>query len=244
MRSVKGALLATDLDGTLVGDEDALAALNDELAAIRDRVTLAYVTGRSLLSTLGLIRQAGLLTPDWIVSGVGTAVHRGPEWKLDLAWSRRLRQNWNSSRVRSVAAFFPALIPQPIDAQSMFKCSYFLAEAEADATLRQLEAALTRHRLSTRQVYSSGLDLDVLPAAAGKGNAVRHLAEKLGVALDQVVTCGDSGNDVEMLALGCRAVVVANARPELQAETLEGAYRSSAPYAAGVHEGLRRFGWL
>lgn len=238
------ALLATDLDGTLVGDDHALRQLNDELAAARGHLALAYVTGRSLTSCLRLVDEAGLLVPDVIVASVGSYIYEGPDWTLDLHWHRKLSQNWCSERVRAVAGFFPALVPQPLDAQSVLKCSYYLPEDEAARTLPALIRTLRRQRVNAQVIYSSGCDVDLLPTASGKGNAVRYLAQRMGLGLERVLVCGDSGNDLTMLQLGCPAAVVANGRPELAIGVPAHVYRAQTPYAAGVEEALRHFRFL
>lgn len=235
-------LLATDLDGTLVGDPRALEALNAELAPRRDRMVLAYVTGRSLHSTLGLLRESCLLKPDWILSGVGTALHQGPDWKEDSAWMQRISRQWSAPRVREIASRFPELGPQLATEQSEVKCSFTLHARDARRVLRALEEALARSGTRARVIYSSDRDLDILPDRAGKGNAVSYLARRLGIAGDAVVACGDSGNDREMLGLEGPAVLVGNARPEVRG--LPGAYQARAAFAEGVREGLRHYGWL
>lgn len=237
------ALLASDLDGTLVGDPVALATLNGELAALRGRVALAYVTGRSLPSTLALIATEGLLTPDFIVSDVGTHLYHGPHWTVDVGWHQRMSRGWHPSRVRGVARFFPALVRQPPDCQTAFKCSYYLDEAHAPATLAGLREAFSLYAVGAHIVYSGGRFLDLLPPGGGKGTAVRYLADQLGLPLDAVLTCGDSGNDREMLLLGCKSAIVSNHEPELD-DLVGRLYRSNAPYAAGVHEALHHYGLM
>lgn len=237
------SLLAVDLDGTMVGDPAALARLNGELAALRDRVGLAYVTGRNLASVLELIAAEGLLLPDIIIGEVGTTILRGPAWEPEPYWQRLLTQTWSKERVRAAAAFFPALVPQPPSHQGPLKHSFYLEPSQAERTLPLFADALRRQRVRARLVYSSGRELDVLPTRGGKGNALRYVLRQFGLSLSDLFVCGDSGNDWEMLTLGCSAAMVANAQEELR--TLpETVYRSRTAYAAGVHEALCHFGWL
>lgn len=242
--SLPPLMLATDLDGTLVGAAEPLSALNAELGRLGDRLMLVYVTGRSLPSVLGLIAAQNLLIPRYIIAGVGTSIHRGPAWEPDAQWDRRLARHWSAERVRASASFFPALIPQSPECQAPFKCSYFLPEEGASRTIASLQDTLRIQRVSARLIYSSGRDLDILPVRAGKGNALRYLATRLGVPMAAVLTCGDSGNDRDMLSLGGPAAVMANAQPELLASLPSGAYRCKAPFASGILEAMEHFGWL
>ncbi|HEY9720849.1 MAG TPA: HAD-IIB family hydrolase [Oscillatoriaceae cyanobacterium] len=235
-------LLAFDLDGTLVGDPEALARLNADLSARRESWAIAYVTGRRIDSVQRLMSEANLLVPDAIAANVGANLYTGAYMVPDPRWRVQISQGWHADRVHAVAKLFPGLVPQPDDAQSPFKCSYYYDPADVE-TVRQLVDALRRQRIRAKVVTSSGRDLDVLPAGAGKGNAVRYLAASWGVPLDRVFTVGDSGNDLEMLTLGCLAAMVGNAQPEL-ATAPACVYRASGAYALGVREALEHYGWL
>jgi sucrose-6F-phosphate phosphohydrolase len=238
------SLFATDLDGTLLGDVRALADLQGHLTARRPGMAVVYITGRSLPATLRLIETAGLITPDVIVAGVGTAIHHGPDWAGDTAWARRLAAGWQERRIRDLAGEFPSLLPQGPGDQHAFKCSYRLAGIQALEVLPALTAALEERQLPARLIYSSGRDLDIVPPAAGKAGALTFLVRQWGLPWSQVVACGDSGNDRDMLGLPCRAVLVGNCTEEMRHDPPPAAYRARAHCAAGISEGLRHFGWL
>ncbi|HOC29631.1 MAG TPA: Cof-type HAD-IIB family hydrolase [Treponemataceae bacterium] len=58
--------------------------------------------------------------------------------------------------------------------------------------------------------------LELLPLNAGKGEALRELAEKyLGAAQDRVMAFGDSMNDESMIAWAGQSVAMCNGRPEI-----------------------------
>ena len=59
--------------------------------------------------------------------------------------------------------------------------------------------------------------IDILPAGYSKGSAVRILADRLGISLDEVATFGDSENDMAMLEGFPNSVSVANATEETSA---------------------------
>ena len=65
-------LLAADIDGTLLGDEQGAAWLKALLLAYPGSFYLALVTGRSLPSILTLIEEGRLPQPDFICCDVGT----------------------------------------------------------------------------------------------------------------------------------------------------------------------------
>jgi hydroxymethylpyrimidine pyrophosphatase-like HAD family hydrolase len=74
---------------------------------------------------------------------------------------------------------------------------------------------------------------------------VRFLQAELGLPADRVVVAGDSGNDREMFAAGFRGILPSNALDELKAAAVEPwHYRSPLPFALGVVDGLRHFGYL
>lgn len=235
-------MIATDLDGTIVGDAEALTRLNHDLARVRDEVALVYVTGRAPASTLALIASEGLLVPDAIVAGVGTSIHLAPPWASQAVWERHISPGWSPQAVDAAAAELAALVPQPAEALGPFKRSFWLAPGEACATLEALAWGLQRRRVRARLIYSSDRDLDVIPVRGGKGPATRYVAARLRVPCAHVIACGDSGNDVDLVAVGESAAIVANARPELLRYAPAHAYRATAPYAGGVHEALRHYG--
>lgn len=59
--------------------------------------------------------------------------------------------------------------------------------------------------------------LNITPVGYSKASGIDILCEALGIALDQVVTFGDGGNDLEMIAHVPNGVAVAGAVPEVAA---------------------------
>lgn len=226
-------VLATDLDGTLVGDPDALAELNSRLALRHQQVFLIYLTGRHTLSAMDLIGREALLVPDVLVADVGTIIRYRPRFRRDRAWESRFVDCWNGKKIEEIATGIPGLSPQRI--RSPWRRSYHLEEEEA---LTLLVEALSR--LAVRVVVT-GRNVDVIPAVAGKGPALRYLVSCLNLPSEKVFVCGDDGNDLDMLQLNYRGVLVANSSlpPSLLPPTI---YRANKPHAAGILEALHHFG--
>lgn len=240
-------LLATDLDNTLVGDARGLSAFLRWLLPRRANWLLVYATGRGWDSAWNLVRTAGLTFPDALITDVGTSIHittRQPpvsllHYRLDRDWDAALAARWQGEQVDALVAEVPGLCPQS-GVAARLRRSYWVEQPDAVA---QLQAGLETAGLSVRHVFSSGRDLDLLPAGAGKGAALGHLVQTWQIPAWRVITCGDSGNDLDMLTQGYSGVVVGNATPELaQADLPAAVYRAHKAHAWGVLEGLHR--WL
>ncbi len=59
--------------------------------------------------------------------------------------------------------------------------------------------------------------LEIVAPGVSKGTALRVLAEKLGIPIEETIAAGDSTNDREMLEAAGLGIAVANAREELKA---------------------------
>ena len=246
--------LASDVDGTLTGDRASLDRLAARLAAKRaaGELFLIVSTGRRLEQVLEGLEGEGLPEPDAIIGQVGTEIYLPPlneSTEPMAAWRERLLADYHRDEAVAFLQGIEGLRMQPDVYNTELKTSCYLdecpdPEAAAQTVRQRVELQADRYQV----VWSSGRDLDVLPAASGKGKAIRFLVEQLGLDADRVVVAGDTGNDASMFQEFDRGVVVANAQPELKelADTLgaDRVYRARQPYAAGVEEGLQQYGVL
>jgi len=231
-------ILVTDLDGTLVGDDAALARFADWLRARRDEFTLVYATGRTRDSVARLVGETPAPEPDVVISLVGTEIHdrSGRPWP---GWLERFA-DWDADRVRRALAGDDRLELQPAQHQSRLKASYFVP-ALRGPDLLAFQGRLRREGLSALVVYSGDFYLDVLPASSGKGAAARAVVRDLGVEPANVLAFGDSGNDIGLFQEGFQGTVVANATPELRLAVNGRAYLSPYPFADGILDGIRHW---
>jgi len=248
---VTAFLLVTDLDNTLVGDDEALAELNEYLSHHRQQfgTKIVYSTGRSRSLYYQLTTEKPLLEPDYLILSVGTEIYLSDSDTPDPSWANALACNWDRELVVATAAHFADLTPQPDTEQRPFKVSYFLTAEAAIEVIPQLEALLKERGLDIQLIYSGSLDLDILPRQANKGMAMSFLRNYLGITPDSTVACGDSGNDLSMFAdRDERGIIVGNAMPELltwhHANPSPHRYLAKAHCAAGIMEGLKHFGFL
>lgn len=109
----------------------------------------------------------------------------------------------------------------------------------------QLVNSLHAMKLKAQVIFSSNVDVDILPVNANKGNAVKYIQQKLGIAANRTLVCGDSGNDISMFQQPVYGVIVNNAQLELiewyQAHADEHHYFAKNAYASGIFEALQKF---
>lgn len=241
------ALVATDLDGTVVRSDGTISARTvAALRAVEDAgLTLVLVTGRP---------------PRWMAPVVEATGHRG----LAICANGALVYDLAAERVVEVRALAPALGADLVrDLRAALPGVAFAAEGVdgeettfarepsyqsifpnpqatvCDATelvRRPVAKLLVRHRdaglarlseVATRVagdravVTYSGSDgqalVEVSAAGVTKASTLERLAAERGVAREQVLAFGDAPNDVPMLAWAGRGVAVANAHPAILA---------------------------
>ncbi|HSM58709.1 MAG TPA: HAD-IIB family hydrolase [Candidatus Sulfomarinibacteraceae bacterium] len=248
-------VLASDIDNTLTGARAALRALVTELAALRraGKLFLALSTGRRLGQVLAGVDEEDLPQSDAVISQVGTEIYL-PPFKESMAplpaWERRLRRSFSRQQALTFLQGIDGLQMQPEMYNTPLKVSAFLDQApRPEAAVKAIRQRIKEAGAagSYQVIWSSGRDLDIIPAAAGKGNAIRFLLDHLQLEPQMVIVAGDSGNDRSMFEMFEHGIIVANAQPELRALRQNGRsthYMARRPSAAGVREGLRHFGVL
>ncbi|MGK7940439.1 MAG: sucrose-phosphate phosphatase [Crocosphaera sp.] len=244
-------LLVTDLDDTLIGDDTALIRLNEILDKKRRKygIKIVYSTGRSLQLYHQLNEEKSLLSPDALMTSVGTEIYFNPmQDNFDLLWANQVSENWDRDSVFALASHFSDLVLQPLSEQTPFKVSYYLSETIAPEVIPRLKIDLARENLQTQVIYSASYALDILPINGGKGAALKYLRNKWNIPADKTCVCGDSGNDISLFKGEERAIIVSNAKSEL----LQWYYHHQTPFrylakqhfAQGILEGLNHFGFI
>lgn len=265
-------LLCTDLDRTLLpnGHVPESAGAREHFAALAARpdVHLAYVSGRHLALVKQAMGEYHLPQPDYILSDVGTCLYRyaNGRWQLDAAWQSRIDQDFAGLDRDTIQASLP--LPgdvwlQEAEKQNRHKLSYYLDPVvDTERLGKQLRITLAALGVKASLVFSvddlRGIGLlDILPASASKLGAVEFLIAAEGITRESCVFAGDSGNDLEVLASGLNAVLVANATEAVRSEALRlaeaagtqnslylarGGWRgSNGNYSSGILEGIFHF---
>jgi sucrose-6F-phosphate phosphohydrolase len=229
-------LLATDLDGTFVGEAEELRNLLDHFEGLAETVTLVYVTGRHLESALELIDQESLPFPEVLISDVGAAIHDFSDPDVSLSWKNKLGGDWNPDDIRRAARSISGLKEQELPVSC--RVSFY---AESEAAVNELERTLRSEGIPHHLIFSSGRDVDVLPPEAGKGNALSFLIQEKNWLHASILIAGDSGNDLDMLSLPYPAVIVGNCQEELKSVQGDLIYRAKGRCAGGILEGWKHY---
>ncbi len=251
-------LICTDLDRTLIPNgphaESAGARRHFARLAGDVRVTLAYVSGRHRELVASAISEYSLPVPDYVLGDVGTTIYRvGPRnaWERQPRWEQEIAKDWNGLTARdleSALSVLPDLRLQERARQNTHKLSYYLLpQVDRTALTRRIESRLGSLNVRARLIWSIDDSndtalLDVLPARASKYHAIEALMQDTAFDGSNTVFCGDSGNDLEVLASPIPAVLVANSTPEVQQLALRMAKDSGHPdrlhIAGGAFMGL------
>ncbi|MGW7102394.1 trehalose-6-phosphate synthase [Streptomyces sp. NPDC054838] len=235
-------VLVADLDGTLLGGSTCERRRLLEVLERHPDIVVVFATGRSLDSVRALLRDDALVpSPRWIIGDVGASVIDGASMTRLDALEKRLRAGWpGTERVRVALRRFPRLVYQEHVPQDG-RCSFYLAPEDLTVDLKAAVRAL-----GCSWSYANDRYFDVLPARAGKGQALRLLGDRLGWHRRALLVAGDSRNDLSLFHLGTSAVLVGNAESALVSgvSARTGLYQSPLPGAAAVLEAMGRLGWL
>ena len=235
----------TDIDQTLLGDPDALQQFTATITRNRKRLTFGIATGRRIDSALAIMKKHDLPMPDVLISSLGTRIHYGSALSEDKHWADHVDHDWNLDRARRVLDDLPGMERQQRAKLSRLKLSYFY-DAEKAPSVEEITTLLHQQELTANVILSFGQFLDVVPSRASKGQALRYVALRLDIPLENVLVAGGSGADEDMMRGNTSAVVVANRHHEELSGLvdLERVYFSDQPGAAGLLDAIEHYDFL
>ncbi|KAK3005415.1 hypothetical protein RJ639_016836 [Escallonia herrerae] len=240
-------MIVSDLDHTMVDHHDpenlSILRFNAlwETHYRRDSL-LVFSTGRSPTLYKQLRKEKPMLTPDITIMSVGTEITYGNSMVPDDGWVEVLNQKWDKNIVTEETSKFAELKLQvcfrngiksnayafDFDSeteQRPHKASFYVQKDKAQEVTKALSERFEirgkcKQLADIMSLFSSGgMDLDVLPQGAGKGQALAYLHKKFkaeGKLPNNTLVCGDSGNDAELFTIpDVYGVMVSNAQEEL-----------------------------
>ncbi|MEU4036175.1 HAD family hydrolase [Streptomyces collinus] len=238
------ALIATDLDGTLLRADDTVS---DRSRAALERVARAgarhlVVTGRPaprvrpLLDVLGCTGLA--------VCGQGAQVYDAGADRM--LWSVRLDRELAETALGKIEAevgqVYAAVDQDGVDGLTLIEPGYLMphptlpavrVDRRDDLWREPISKVLLRHQtlsddelaqlarsavgsLATVTMSGPGT-VELQPCGVTKATGLALAADHLGLAADRALAFGDMPNDIPMFDWAGRGVAMANAHPELKA---------------------------
>ena len=126
--------------------------------------------------------------------------------------------------------------------QTPSKISYYYDEKSAPS-LEEIQTLLLQQEITANASVAFGQFLDILPARATKGLALRYVAQRFELPLDHILVAGGSGADEEMMRGNTLAVVVENRHHEELSllPDVDRIYFARNRYAAGLLEAIEHY---
>ncbi|MEJ1413378.1 MAG: HAD-IIB family hydrolase [Candidatus Sedimenticola sp. (ex Thyasira tokunagai)] len=232
----------TDLDQNLLGNEEGLQQFNRLVKDNRKCGTFGIATGRRLDSALSILKKHGIPRPDVLITSLGTQIHYGQKLTADDFWREHIDHLWKPQSVRRLLNELPGLKPQRKIEQSRFKIAYHYDKSEAPS-VEELNDLLHQRDLTCNVIHAFGQYLDIVPVRASKGQALRYVAQRWGIPLDNILVAGGSGADEDMMRGNTMAVVVANRHHEELSQLVEEEriYFADQAHALGIIEAIQHY---
>ncbi|WP_415880074.1 HAD family hydrolase [Methylomonas sp. TEB] len=232
----------TAMDNTLLGDDEGLAQFVNLIREKRRKCLFGIATGRRLDAVLAILKQKRIPKPDILITSLGTEVYFTSQLIADIAWSYHIDHLWTPQVLRRVLGGLPGLTPQPKREQSRFKISYYY-DSERAPPMDEILTLLRQKELSVNPTLSFGQFLDIVPARASKGQALRYVARQWNIPLERILATGGSGGDCDMVAGNTLGVVVANRHREELANLaeVEQVYFAERSNAWGILEAIEHY---
>ena len=231
--------LIVGLDYAFLGDPQGTHALTKLIREKGRRVGFGVATHHGLEYTLKALKLNGIPWPDVLITAMGTELYYAPQLMADSAWAQHIDHQWNPMALRRILRGVPGLTLCPRSAQSRFKLRFSFDEGNAPA-VEDINRLLRDEDESVNLFRPDSTHLDITPARASKGFALRYFADQWGIPLDRILTAGSSTADEDMLRGNTLGVVVASPHADSlsQLTEVEGVYFAKYQHARGILEAI------
>lgn len=236
-------ILATDLDGTFLhGSEQEKKMFYAFLQENRKHVHTIFVTGR----TIELIRDLYLgsfdFIPNYIIADHGTVIVHGSNFEPINSLQSKVIAKWEKLEHHQLLKLLnneSSIIKQPFN-PPFRHAYYYRSEVIINRLIPKIE------ELGFECIVSSGVYLDILPNGFNKGTTLLNLLDHLQVEHRNVVTAGDSLNDLPLFKTGLASIAVGNSDNDLlkKVSKMSNVFISKHCGVSGIVDGLANFRWL
>ncbi len=259
-------MFVMDLDGTLLGKEHQISEENKKAiqAAVAKGVVVTIATGRMYKSALPYARELGVDVPiityngaliksvsgeEFFASYLATDAVRDvldyclkKKWHIQLYSDDQLYFEQDTAYARGYEEL-AGLKGEVVGSQGLYEhCGQVpkMLSITAGAEETDMRVAELRARFQGRvfPVKSNANYAEIIGVGINKATALEKLAEKLGVAMDEVMAIGDSNNDLPMLKAAGKSVAMGNANEEVKAAC---DYVTASCEESGVAAAIRKY---
>ena len=243
--------IISDLDGTLVDGKktDGLDELKKWIDDNQEKVVFGVASGRNKEITQQAFADYDLPAPEILICSAGSEIYYTEKFIPDNGYESYIDYQWKRNELQAALSKFPGIRLQEPAAQWRFKLSYYVDDGFAEDDMANLYKFLDDCKLRAKILLTENKYLDLLPFRASKGSAVRYLSYKWKLPLENFITAGNSGNDIDMLKGKAKGIVVANYSPELEElRKSKSIYFTKYSLAKGVLDGIHHIiesnGWV
>ncbi|WP_040952914.1 Cof-type HAD-IIB family hydrolase [Gorillibacterium massiliense] len=215
-------LVALDMDGTLLNDEKKISEENRKwiAKAIEHGITVMFATGRGVPSVEPYVEELGLKSP--MVSVNGGEVWEAPnvlltrhemkvEWireLLDLAiaedcwyWAYTTEGMFNKERWVDKLENF-----------TWIKFGFFSEDPEQLDKITKIVQSAELYELSNSDLRN----IEINPKGVSKASGIREVCKLLDIRMEEVIACGDSLNDLQMIQSVGLGIAMGNAQEDIK----------------------------
>ncbi len=233
-------LLVTDVDGTLLDQQSKLTELNRKAIkdCIKAGIKVVIATGKSFTSVNNLIKEFDLRLPQITLGGAVTITPDGKVIDSVTIPEKIYHEIIDSVRTRGyeplIATVDGKIYYQKFTSgmknvigigETLYKTDNIkkdeFAKHSASISLSitsddPLDSYIRKEFGSRMLVVRSGkYFFDILNIKASKGNALKKLIKRLKLSKDEVISFGDSHNDISLFKESGFSIAVRNSYPEL-----------------------------
>ncbi|WNJ96806.1 Cof-type HAD-IIB family hydrolase [Vibrio ruber] len=237
-------IVASDLDGTLLAPDHKLSPFTKStLKALHQKgYTFIFATGRHHVDVDGIREIAGI--PAFMITSNGARIH-SPDNQLMFSRNvpKELVQSlidickgdpdifihiyhddqWRLSRVDEVTQqyhneskfTFQMFEPENPPLDNVAKIFFTHKQSSHDALVHYEEILNQRFAGKVTIAFSSPWCLEVMGPEISKGHALQVVAKSLNHTLDHCIAFGDGMNDIEMLSMAGRGLVMKTAHEKV-----------------------------
>jgi len=202
-------LIALDMDGTLLNNQQEISKENREAIAKAQEqgVHVVLSTGRSLLTCREYAQSLELSSYLITVNGSEIWDESGQLVERKLIDASSIEKMWNLTQEHKLNFWAVTTdkvwrdeFPEDIASQEWLKFGYDIPDdALREEVLKQI-AGISDFEISN----SSLTNLEINALGINKAKGIMTVCERLGISMDEVIAMGDSLNDMAMIeAAGC-----------------------------------------